>query len=145
MGSGFRTTTSSANNWVLNILFYEFLKTNTLFEQKLLDSAELILGILALPLLIDSLNQTHVLSCFSNMMFRHYEWDYRWMDYPPQTRDLKHPFDHSVATYKGHSVLRTLIRCYFSPEYRLVLKHAALTLRLSMTTFISSSFNLLTY
>ncbi|OIT06950.1 PREDICTED: LEC14B protein [Nicotiana attenuata] len=52
-----------------------------------------------------------------NMMFRHYEWDYRWMDYPPQARDLKHPFDHSVATYKGHSVLRTLIRCYFSPEY----------------------------
>ncbi|KAL3827890.1 hypothetical protein ACJIZ3_016692 [Penstemon smallii] len=49
--------------------------------------------------------------------FRNYEWDYRWMDYPPQARDLKHPYDQSVATYKGHSVLRTLIRCYFSPEY----------------------------
>ncbi|XP_021279877.1 LEC14B protein isoform X1 [Herrania umbratica] len=49
--------------------------------------------------------------------FRSYEWDYRWMDYPPQARDLKHPCDQSVATYKGHSVLRTLIRCYFSPEY----------------------------
>ncbi|KAF8006559.1 hypothetical protein BT93_K0766 [Corymbia citriodora subsp. variegata] len=48
---------------------------------------------------------------------RSYEWDYRWMDYPPQARDLKHPFDRSVATYKGHSVLRTLIRCYFSPEH----------------------------
>ncbi|XP_062144040.1 LEC14B homolog isoform X2 [Alnus glutinosa] len=46
-----------------------------------------------------------------------YEWDYRWMDYPPQARDLKHPFDQSVATYRGHSVLRTLIRCYFSPAY----------------------------
>ncbi|KAK8718059.1 hypothetical protein V6N13_045305 [Hibiscus sabdariffa] len=48
---------------------------------------------------------------------RNYEWDYRWMDYPPEARDLKHPCDQSVATYKGHSVLRTLIRCYFSPEY----------------------------
>ncbi|GAA0149035.1 LEC14B-like protein [Lithospermum erythrorhizon] len=48
---------------------------------------------------------------------RNYEWDYRWMDYPPQARDLKHPSDVSVATYKGHSVLRTLIRCYFSPEH----------------------------
>ncbi|KAI3819293.1 hypothetical protein L1987_13120 [Smallanthus sonchifolius] len=49
--------------------------------------------------------------------FRNYEWDYRWMDYPLRARDLKHPSDQSVATYKGHSVLRTLIRCYFSPEY----------------------------
>ncbi|CAI9774324.1 unnamed protein product [Fraxinus pennsylvanica] len=48
---------------------------------------------------------------------RNYEWDYRWMDYPPQARTLKHPYDQSIATYKGHSVLRTLIRCYFSPEY----------------------------
>ncbi|KAD6120163.1 hypothetical protein E3N88_11434 [Mikania micrantha] len=49
--------------------------------------------------------------------FRNYEWDYRWMDYPHRARDLKHPSDQSVATYKGHSVLRTLIRCYFSPEH----------------------------
>ncbi|CAK9151000.1 unnamed protein product [Ilex paraguariensis] len=53
-------------------------------------------------------------SCYAG--FRNYEWDYRWMDYPPQARDLKHPCDQSVATYKGHSVLRTLIRCYFSPS-----------------------------
>ncbi|KAL7172275.1 hypothetical protein ACSBR2_031882 [Camellia fascicularis] len=46
-----------------------------------------------------------------------YEWDYRWMDYPSQARGLKHPNDQSLATYKGHSVLRTLIRCYFSPTY----------------------------
>ncbi|KAL3531393.1 hypothetical protein ACH5RR_010715 [Cinchona calisaya] len=52
-----------------------------------------------------------------NLGFRNYEWDYRWMDYPPQARELKHPGDQSVATYRGHSVLRTLIRCYFSPEY----------------------------
>lgn len=49
--------------------------------------------------------------------FRNFEWDYRWMDYPPRARDSKHPFDLSVATYKGHSVLRTLIRCYFSPVH----------------------------
>ncbi|KAA8543185.1 hypothetical protein F0562_021320 [Nyssa sinensis] len=49
--------------------------------------------------------------------FRNYEWDYRSMDYPPQLRNSKHPFDQSLATYKGHSVLRTLIRCYFSPAY----------------------------
>ncbi|KAL3644836.1 L14B protein [Castilleja foliolosa] len=49
--------------------------------------------------------------------YRNYEWDYRWMDYPLQARNLKHPYDQSVSTYKGHSVLRTLIRCYFSPEH----------------------------
>lgn len=53
----------------------------------------------------------------SNAGFKNYEWDYRWMDYPPQARDLKHPCDQSLATFRGHSVLRTLIRCYFSPEY----------------------------
>ncbi|KAL3364986.1 hypothetical protein AABB24_010241 [Solanum stoloniferum] len=52
-----------------------------------------------------------------NIWFRNYEWDYRWMDYPAQARDVKHPYDQSISTYKGHSVLRTLIRCYFSPEY----------------------------
>ncbi|KAL4555521.1 hypothetical protein LXL04_038143 [Taraxacum kok-saghyz] len=35
----------------------------------------------------------------------------RWMDYPLRARDVKHPSDQSVAMYKGHSVLRTLIRC----------------------------------
>jgi len=28
---------------------------------------------------------------------------------------LAHPKDCSVMTYRGHAVLRTLIRCYFSP------------------------------
>ncbi|XP_050219804.1 LEC14B homolog [Mercurialis annua] len=45
------------------------------------------------------------------------EWDYRWMEYPSSARNLKHPNDKSLATYRGHSVLRTLIRCYFSPKY----------------------------
>nr|Q40153.1 RecName: Full=LEC14B protein [Lithospermum erythrorhizon]BAA11768.1 LEC14B protein [Lithospermum erythrorhizon] len=48
---------------------------------------------------------------------RNSEWDYRWMEYPQEARDLKHPSDLSGATYKGHSVLCTLIRCYFSPDY----------------------------
>ncbi|MED6130466.1 L14B protein [Stylosanthes scabra] len=52
-----------------------------------------------------------------NPGYRSYEWDYRWMDYPPQTKNLKHPCDQSVSTYRGHSVLRTLIRCYFSPAF----------------------------
>ncbi|CAI8603838.1 unnamed protein product [Vicia faba] len=46
-----------------------------------------------------------------------FEWDYRWMDYPPQAKDLNHPCDQSVATYRGHSVLRTLVRCFFSPAF----------------------------
>lgn len=45
------------------------------------------------------------------------DWDYRWMEYPPSAKQLKHPCDQSVATYRGHAVLRTLIRCYFSPAY----------------------------
>ncbi|KAG2597774.1 hypothetical protein PVAP13_5KG248600 [Panicum virgatum] len=46
-----------------------------------------------------------------------YEWDYRWMTYPSEARYLKHPYDQSLATFRGHSVLRTLIRCYFSPMH----------------------------
>ncbi|RXH80307.1 hypothetical protein DVH24_041454 [Malus domestica] len=45
------------------------------------------------------------------------DWDYRWMEYPAHARTLKHPNDQSLATYRGHAVLRTLIRCYFSPAY----------------------------
>ncbi|KAJ4769019.1 Transducin family protein / WD-40 repeat family protein [Rhynchospora pubera] len=46
---------------------------------------------------------------------RAYDWDYRWMVYPSEARHMKHPHDQSLATFRGHSVLRTLIRCYFSP------------------------------
>lgn len=46
-----------------------------------------------------------------------YSWDYRWMDYPGVGKDNKHPYDQSLMTYKGHRVLRTLIRCYFSPTF----------------------------
>lgn len=33
----------------------------------------------------------------------------------PRPRYAAHPKDCSVMTYRGHSVLRTLIRCHFSP------------------------------
>ncbi|KAJ3352121.1 hypothetical protein HDU83_008304 [Entophlyctis luteolus] len=42
-------------------------------------------------------------------------YDYRWEQFPFR-RSRPHPFDGSVATFKGHSVLRTLIRCHFSPS-----------------------------
>ncbi|XP_026438120.1 LEC14B homolog [Papaver somniferum] len=48
---------------------------------------------------------------------KNYEWDYRWMEYPARARKSRHPYDQSLSTYKGHSVLRTLIRCYFSPVH----------------------------
>ncbi|XP_059649111.1 LEC14B protein-like isoform X2 [Cornus florida] len=45
------------------------------------------------------------------------DWDYRWTRYPNDARNLRHPHDQSLTTYKGHEVLQTLIRCYFSPAY----------------------------
>ncbi|XP_072998242.1 LEC14B protein-like [Typha latifolia] len=45
------------------------------------------------------------------------DWDYRYMQYPAQYKHLRHPKDQSVSSYQGHQVLRTLIRCYFSPSY----------------------------
>ncbi|XP_020114138.1 LEC14B homolog [Ananas comosus] len=50
-------------------------------------------------------------------MPKKYEWDYRWMSYPPEARYYKHPHDQSLATFRGHSVLSTLVRCYFSPAH----------------------------
>uniref|UniRef100_A0A0D9WCP2 Uncharacterized protein n=1 Tax=Leersia perrieri TaxID=77586 RepID=A0A0D9WCP2_9ORYZ len=48
---------------------------------------------------------------------RFFDWDYRWMSFPSEARHCRHPNDQSLATYRGHSVLRTLIRCYFSPVH----------------------------
>ncbi|RXK42673.1 hypothetical protein M231_00228 [Tremella mesenterica] len=42
-------------------------------------------------------------------------FDYRNSHYPTPQR-LAHPKDCSVMTYRGHAVLRTLIRCHFSPR-----------------------------
>lgn len=41
-------------------------------------------------------------------------FDYRFVGYE-DTRYKAHPHDCSLVTYRGHSVLRTLIRCHFSP------------------------------
>ncbi|KAF9074947.1 WD40-repeat-containing domain protein [Rhodocollybia butyracea] len=42
-------------------------------------------------------------------------FDYRYPSYP-KPKYKAHPLDCSVMTYRGHSVLMTLIRCHFSPE-----------------------------
>ncbi|ORX93571.1 WD40 repeat-like protein [Basidiobolus meristosporus CBS 931.73] len=42
------------------------------------------------------------------------KWDYRFQEYP-SPKIVKHPQDCSVMTYTGHRVLKTLIRCHFSP------------------------------
>lgn len=45
-------------------------------------------------------------------------WDYRWQPVPRKSlRQAKLPGDSSLMTYRGHSVLHTLIRCYFSPMH----------------------------
>lgn len=54
---------------------------------------------------------------FDRMPSRDYglrQWDYRNMYYK-KPRYQSHPQDCSVMTYRGHAVLRTLIRCHFSP------------------------------
>lgn len=43
--------------------------------------------------------------------------DYRWMEYPAREFAIKHPMDNSLMTYRGHQVLQTLIRAYFSPVH----------------------------
>ncbi|KAG8925809.1 hypothetical protein FRC02_009393 [Tulasnella sp. 418] len=46
----------------------------------------------------------------------HPGWDYRRGRYP-KPRQLSRPEDTSVMNYRGHQVLRTLIRCHFSPQF----------------------------
>ena len=43
--------------------------------------------------------------------------DYRWADFPARGYIVPHPHDVSVQTFRGHSVLQTLIRAYFSPAH----------------------------
>ncbi|KAH9884025.1 WD40-repeat-containing domain protein [Xylariomycetidae sp. FL2044] len=45
---------------------------------------------------------------------RYSDFDYRWSSYP-ESDWFPHPDDNSVVTFRGHRVLRTLIRCHFSP------------------------------
>ncbi|XP_033223372.1 DDB1- and CUL4-associated factor 11 isoform X2 [Belonocnema kinseyi] len=44
-------------------------------------------------------------------------WDYRWQRVPKRLYRSKNMLDGdtSIMTYRGHSVLQTLIRCHFSP------------------------------
>ena len=42
------------------------------------------------------------------------QFDYRFMAYPDEEY-TPHPHDCSVVTFRGHQVLKTLIRCHFSP------------------------------
>lgn len=50
---------------------------------------------------------------------RNQNWDYRWQGVPKHlTKQDRRPVmrnDSSVMTYRGHTVLQTLIRCRFSP------------------------------
>ena len=41
--------------------------------------------------------------------------DYRWDDWPGDADQVVHPHDISMMSYRGHSVMQTLIRAYFSP------------------------------
>uniref|UniRef100_A0A2R5LNM0 Putative ddb1 and cul4 associated factor 11 n=1 Tax=Ornithodoros turicata TaxID=34597 RepID=A0A2R5LNM0_9ACAR len=45
-------------------------------------------------------------------------WDYRWQRVPKRLLDHQKNLlgDTSLMTYRGHTVLQTLIRCHFSPE-----------------------------
>jgi len=54
---------------------------------------------------------------FEAVESKHYglsNFDYR-DPYYPKPKYAAHPKDCSVMTYRGHAVLRTLIRCHFSP------------------------------
>jgi len=52
-----------------------------------------------------------------NETLPHFLWDYRWNEYPARGYLLEHPRDASLMTFRGHSVLQTLIRAYFSPQF----------------------------
>jgi WD repeat-containing protein 23 len=47
-----------------------------------------------------------------------HNWDYRWQRVPSSLNKQKRKLtgDTSLMTYRGHSVLQTLIRCHFSPD-----------------------------
>lgn len=55
---------------------------------------------------------------------RAYNWDYRYQSYPGRNRlPVTHPHDTSVMTYRGHMIMETLIRCYFSPLHSTAQKY----------------------
>ncbi|CAI5730207.1 unnamed protein product [Hyaloperonospora brassicae] len=53
-----------------------------------------------------------------------FSWDYRFQAYPGRNlMPIEHPNDTSVMTYRGHMVVETLIRCYFSPLHSTAQKY----------------------
>ncbi|KAF1331458.1 Wd40 repeat-containing protein, partial [Globisporangium splendens] len=55
---------------------------------------------------------------------RPYRWDYRYQSYPGRNKlPVTHPDDMSVMTYRGHMIMETLIRCYFSPLHSTAQKY----------------------
>lgn len=45
-------------------------------------------------------------------------WDYRWQQVPRKVQSKKTlDGDSSVMTFRGHSILHTLVRCHFSPQH----------------------------
>ncbi|XP_023239273.1 DDB1- and CUL4-associated factor 11-like [Centruroides sculpturatus] len=48
-----------------------------------------------------------------------HNWDYRWQRVPKKLYSHRKRIggDTSLMTYRGHSVLQTLVRCHFSPEF----------------------------
>lgn len=52
------------------------------------------------------------------------DWDYRWGACPERRSQKIHPKDMSLTSYRGHRVLKTLIRCYFSPAVTTGQKYA---------------------
>lgn len=57
---------------------------------------------------------TEKFDTFSHRRYGIRNYDYRY-GYYPKPKHTTHPQDCSVMTYRGHSVLKTLIRCHFSP------------------------------
>lgn len=57
-------------------------------------------------------------SCGGDINVSKPNWDYRWQKVPQKLNRYKEKmqYDTSLMTYRGHSVLQTLIRCHFSPE-----------------------------
>lgn len=51
-----------------------------------------------------------------NLSRRPSGFDYRFMQFSDDQWE-PHPHDCSLVTYRGHSVLKTLIRCHFSPPH----------------------------
>ncbi|PUU77426.1 WD40-repeat-containing domain protein [Tuber borchii] len=52
---------------------------------------------------------------FDSMAHKNYGTGFDYRSNPYTEPPTKHPDDCSLVTYRGHSVLKTLIRCHFSP------------------------------